>query len=169
MQLDSNGLYDIYPVWHVPFWQTTWFYGAVIIIAALIFFGGLFFIVKKWFKKSAAVLPPWQRALQVLQQLQQKKYRSEHDGKQCYFKLTDTIKTYLQERFDFPMQGKSDQEALIFLESQNMPVVHDALQEIVNGCLYVKFANQQALDEQIQRHIARAIEMINQTKSIVQK
>lgn len=50
MELDSNGLYDIYPLWHVPFWQTTWFYGAVMTIIALIFLVSMFLIFKKLFK-----------------------------------------------------------------------------------------------------------------------
>lgn len=164
MQLDSNGLYDIYPLWHVPFWQTIWFYSAVIVIIALLFLVCMLFLYRKFLRRSVPLLPPWERALQALYKLQQQKYSSEEDGKLCYFKLTDIIKQYVQERFDIPMQGKSDQEALLFLENNNMPLVYEPFKEIVQGCLYIKFANQQAMQEQIQRHIALAITIVNQTK-----
>ena len=162
--MDQNGLYDIYPVWHVPFWQTGWFYWTVISLTVL-FCIVLGWGTYRWYRlRNEQPITPWEKALRIIAKLQNKTYAMRQEGKQCYFVLTTTLKQYLEERFAYAIAHKTDEEAARYLEQQRLdPNLTKNIQEILRGCLLIKFANEQALNEQIQAHLALAKETILST------
>jgi hypothetical protein len=162
--MDQNGLYDIYSVWHVPFWQTSWFYWAVIGLIILLCIV-LVWSVYRWYRlRNRQPITSWEKALHIITKLQKKTYTTQQEGKQCYFVLTTILKQYLEERFAYPIAHKTDEEAASYLEHQQLePNLKKNVQEILRGCLLIKFANEQAVNEQIQAHLALAKEAVLST------
>ncbi len=162
--LDEKGLYDIYSIWHVPFWQTTQFYIIVSVICLLVILALAWWLIRKYIKKNRKPVPAWQRALEQLQQLQNKTYSSKQEGKQCYFAITSILKQYLQNRYQFDAPSKTDTELIQYLQKNKYSeTLAQNMKDICNGCILIKFANQQAMQEQIVQHIALGIQIVRQT------
>lgn len=162
--LNEKGLYDIYSLYHIPFWQTKEFYIAISILTLLII-SIITWLFVRWYRKKIA-LPKtlWEQALDQLQILQQKKYQSKEDGKICYFKMTSILKTYVATRFAYPLHGKTDEEMIVYLaQSTEQKALAEELKEIIDGCLYIKFANAQAMQENIMKHLEQSCAIVKKT------
>ena len=110
------------------------------------------------------VRTPWEQALHELQKLQKRNIASVEYGKEFYHALTALVKRYLQARFNFAACDKTDDELLAYLISVDFPLpLIELLRSIFNGSLYIKFANVQAVQEQIERDIAGYIALIQET------
>ncbi|EKD48535.1 MAG: hypothetical protein ACD_64C00264G0013 [uncultured bacterium] len=154
-------LYDIYSTWHVPFWQTKWFYWTTIGFILALCIAALFSFYQWYRKKQKRTTTPWDAALTIITQLQNKQYATQQDGKQCYYTLTSVIKTYLQNRFSFPVAHKTDEQVARYLDTIELDMkIKRNVQSILRGCLLIKFANEQAVNEQIQEHLKLAQELV---------
>lgn len=163
LQLDERNLYGMYPTWHTPFWQKPWFFWTISIALACMIVGCCWLIVC-WWRRSKKNETPWQCALRVCKQLQKKTYVTQQDAKQAYCTMTDMLKRYLHERYQFDLLGKTDDEMVAYLKERNVNV--ELLQDvhaIVDGGLLVKFANQDALHDAIQSHISLCESIIMRT------
>ena len=160
--LNEQGFYDIYSVWHVPFWQQAWFYWSAIAVALLTILAILFLIYKRYFAKPKAPITPWQKALAELDYLKRKPIITQEDGKEFYFALTAILKQYLSSRFGYPLQGKTDSEMASYLKDSELETKYQ-IGDICNGCMVIKFANQQAMAAQVQKHLATSIKIVQET------
>lgn len=163
LQLDERNLYGIYHTWHVPFWQTDWFFYTVCMCGALI--GLLFFVLLvRWFKKRKHVETPWAKAVRLCEQLKAAPCNTQIDAKNIYCALTDILKEYSAARYAYDVRGKTDAQLVSFLKNNDFDaLLVDHIQTIVDGALLVKFAKQDALQENIQKHIALCEIIIKQT------
>jgi len=163
-QMEQPQLYDIFPEWHMPFWQTSWFFWATICSATLLLIA-LLFLGYQWYKaRNKSEIPYWQQTLLLIENLQQKKYASTQQSKQCYFVLTAALKSYLNERFAYPIAGATDEQAAQYMEKTDLESeLKKNIQAVFRGCVLIKFANQQALDEQVQEHLQLAKSVITAT------
>ncbi len=162
--MDQATLHDIYPIWHIPFWQTKWFFWGIVSLCILVCCLAVVGIYAWYQKRNKRVMTPWDTALQTINRLQNNNYTSQQESKQCYFTLTTALKQYLADRFAYPIAHQTDEEAARYLEKQSLdPQLKKNIQEILRGCLLIKFANQQAMNEQIQAHLALAKEIIVKT------
>lgn len=161
--MNKHGLYDIYGSYHVPFWQTKAFYVSSGICFCLLL---AFLIWQAWkkFRARKQMLPSWERALRELEQLKKSNVASVSQGKQFYCTLTSLFKKYLDERFGFDCQGKTDEELLSYLEQKEFPAtLLNELRVIIMGSIIIKFANAQAIQEQIVLDLSRSVTFIRQT------
>ena len=157
-------LHDIYSVWHVPYWQTSWFFWSCTIALTLTFSLILWAFYRHFLKKKKIPIPYWQQALNQITSLQKKHYRTKGDAKQCYFVLTSVIKQYLHKRYDFPIAAQTDDEAARYIEKQSLENKLKAdLNNILKGCLLIKFANEQAMEEQVRKHLDLAQVVVKTT------
>ncbi len=161
---DKIELYDIYDLWHVPFWQTKTFLNVCYAIITCFVVLIAYFVYKKWFRKKAIPLTSWEYALQELHDLKKIDYKTKEEGKQFYFKMTAILKNYFSARYLFDVEGKTDQELVSFLKEQDVhQECKECINEIAQGCIYIKFANQIAMQEQIKNHLDLSINMITVT------
>jgi hypothetical protein len=110
----AQGLYDIYDITYVPFWQTKTF---LIILAVLIFgllIAGAWWLRKRRKKRSAT---SWERALAYLDLL----VPDEHNTHSFYEQLTTIIKQYLENRYTFSLIEKTDEEMVDCLDDLDIP------------------------------------------------
>ena len=163
-QFDEDGFYDIYGGWHIPFWQTKSFLLCVGVVTIIFIALIAWLIVKKI--RSHTRVPAWAIALEKLKVLGDQACSSKEEGKQAYFNLTDILKKYISARYSIPITSKTDEELILFLDKQEIPQkVKDIMQQIGEGCLLIKFADQQAMQEQIDKDVLGAIDLVVTTKN----
>ena len=162
---DEKGLYGIYDVWHVPFWQTPLFYTILALISFFIVVTVLLLVVRWYYARAQQKkIDPWDKALAVLDQLKEQEYATTERSKFAYFTITAVLKEYLNDRYRFDVQGKTDDELFTYLQKHNFKkelLVY--LQDILDGGVMVKFANEQAIQDQVRRHITVACMFVTQT------
>ncbi len=153
--VDKNSLYGIYDVWHVPFWQTRFFYTILAIVGVFIFVIVLLLVVRRYYARACQrKVSPWDKALAALERLKREEYSTTERGKLVYFTITIVLKEYLHNRYRFDVQGKTDDELLTYLQEQNFEQnLLRYLQDILDGGVMVKFANVQAMQDEILRHL----------------
>lgn len=165
-KINNLELYDIYSTWHIPFWQTTWFYITVGAVITLIVGVTAIWIFVWYRRRNHVPQTAWQIALAQLHALQKKRYTSKAAGKQCYFTITSILKQYLHAQHQLQTIGKTDEELIAYLQERTLltqPVIQ-SLKEICDGCLYIKFANQEAVQKQISEHLALSVQILEETR-----
>lgn len=165
--MNEHGLYDIYEQWHVPFWQTTLFYVVCAIVCLIIVSIGIYYAVRHY-RSKRVMLSPWDQALRDLNQLKQDNIATAAQGKQFYSRLTAILKKYVHQRYGFDegdALAKTDQEFIEYLYQNKFgQELVEQLQAIFMGSMVVKFANVQAIQEQIEKDLALAISFIKRTQ-----
>lgn len=164
-------LHDIYDVWHVPFWQRSWFYWSVwaCIFVLVIFVIGIVICNYRSRKKKIAVAP-WDAALQSLGVLQQKPITTTEQGSNLYAALTQLLKKYLHQRYGFDIESKTDDEVIVYLEHHNFdPLLLADIREIFEGSVYIKFAHVHVMQEHIEKDLKRSSAFIQATIPVPSK
>jgi len=162
--IEKLELYDIHSVWHTPFWQTKIFMISVAAIGVGVVVLLCYWVYKNYFRKKPVAVPVWEQALLEMKVLQEKKYETKEDGKKFYFQVTDILKRYLESRYNYNLHGKTDEELVCYLDQQDtLPDLKNGLKDITQGCIYIKFANQEAMQEQILSHLEMGIKLITMT------
>ena len=154
---------DLYDLWYEPFWHKPWF----IIFAgclATVFLVGLIWLVIRSIKKKKKVLTPWQEALKNLMALNIASYEMPSRHKDYYQQLTGILKRYVSRRYGCFLASKTDQEVINALkETELAHDLQEQLEDIMQGAVFVKFANQQAAHEKMKLDLQRAQELIQKT------
>lgn len=162
-ELNKQGLYDIYGGWHVPFWQTKNFYSAMVVLVVLLAGFGLWLLIR-WYRLRKSIKPYWQVALADLDQLKQKNIATVAHGKEFYGHLTVILKKYLYRRYGVDGSAKTDAEFLTTMTQLNIvPDIMEELRSIAAGGTIIKFANEQAVQDQIEQDFRRAVSLIKRT------
>jgi hypothetical protein len=159
-ELDFYEIYDYYtqPILERKSVQITLFSILTIITVGLIF---LLF----WARSRKKTKTYWELALQDLYSLKPEKCSSKNDFKNFYFTLTSIFKKYLDKRYAWHTETKTDEELIQYLESESFDTtLLMQIQKILEGALWVKFANQDALKNQAESDLKAIIQIIEQTK-----
>lgn len=115
-------------------------------------------------KRKKINLPLWIASIEEIELLKKNNVARANQGKQFYSALTNILKKYLHGRYSIDSIGKTDEELISYLNTQNFSIdITQELQEIFSGVTIVKFANVQAAQEQIDRDIQRSIMLIKKT------
>jgi len=162
--MDSQDhFYDIYDFYYVSFWQTNFF---KIILFLIIFFILAFIFFKIFLKKKRKMLTAWQWAVQELEKLSVDKFVTKKDYKKFYFDLTSIIKIYLQKRYGWATQDKTDEELIEYLQKKNFDeTLLKDLQQMLSGALWIKFANEDVLKTQSIKDLKLAFNLVGKTVS----
>ncbi len=161
MAMTEKGLYDIYETWHIPFWQTTWFYILMYSFMSLIIIFIIYFIIKKIKSRSQNKLSFSEQALRDIELL-----RSQMNGKEFYIQLTAILKRYIAQRYHVDVESKTDDELIAYLGKKHFfnETLLDDISSIFAGIVTIKFAHAQASQEKMEHDYHKAIAFINQTK-----
>jgi hypothetical protein len=159
----TTNLYDIYDIEFHPFWTTRPF-----LIIALLCVSSLVMLVA-WYwlarRKKERTLLPWEQAMNALHTIAKQFEKGAVSGNDSYFLLTMIIKEYLQVRFGVPMEEKTDDESIAALSHISIvPELRQQLVDIFSKAAMIKFARYPVSAEQLHKDIARAQEVVLQTK-----
>lgn len=152
-------LYDIYEHWHVPFWQTSWFFWTALACGILALVLLLFWVLKKIYGSRS--LSPAQEALHDLEKLTKTTIKTREDAQEAYFKLTAIVKKFFQAHYQTSFMGMSDSEMIAALKKTTLAREHiEKLEAVVNESVMVKYARQEALQENVFHAVTESIDLI---------
>jgi hypothetical protein len=161
----TNALRDIKPPVDIPNpWAlVSWLAGAVV-LAALLYWAWRYWRKQRALLPPVPVIPPHIRAKQKLQEalalLQQ--------PKEFCIAVSDTVRWYLEERFDFRAPERTTEEFLYELQSTNLltPDQKTSLGEFLNRCDLVKFAKYEPREPELRELHAAALRLVEETEPI---
>lgn len=174
----SKGIVDIKPKYEVEYtfgeraqdWLKQywpWLVGAGVLIA-------IFFLIRLLKNKKGEEeiievpkIPAHITALEVLNELlYQEKWKAENK-KDYYSTLTDTVRLYLEERFDIFAMEETTREILTDLKTADISDADKAyLKKILNQADMVKFAKFTPSDEDGFSSLHQSIEFVERTKKL---
>ena len=111
------------------------------------------------------IVPPHQKALSVIEQIKEEKIDSVDNKQQklYYTKITDTLRTYMQERFGFNAMEMTSAEIVAELSKHETSDLAELTQLFETADL-VKFAKYSVGISENDRNLLSAISFINDTK-----
>jgi len=144
----------------------------IILIAAIVFF--IFYYIK-WKKKNVPLFAKPEKpaepahiiAFRELDRIKEQKLWQQEKVKQYYSEVADTIRTYIENRFDIPAMEFTSAETIgSFRENKNMVDENsiNQLQSILSLADLVKFAKYNPLPDDNNLTLTNAYFFVNQTK-----
>lgn len=109
-------------------------------------------------------LPPHQAALQQIERIKTEKVWQKGDSKEYYTQLTDTIRTYIRDRFGFNALEMTSSEIIERLLEDNDKNALKDLKELFQTADLVKFAKHNPLMNENDANLVNAIEFVDETK-----
>ncbi len=116
------------------------------------------------FIRRKKVLPPHMQAIEEIERIKAERKWAEEDSKEYYTMLTDTLRTYIQNRYGFNAMEMTSMQIIERLMQENDGHSLDELREIFNTADLVKFAKFSTQINENDANLVAAVEYINQTK-----
>lgn len=175
MKIDTTkGPVDIKPPYSAPvsLKEVTPYILGIILIAAILFF--IFYYIK-WKKKNVPLFrkpekplePAHIIALRELDRIKAQKLWQSEKIKQYYSEVADTVRAYIENRFDIPAMEQTSAET-IGVFKQNKELIDgtslDQIQHILSLADLVKFAKYAPLPDDNNLTLMNAYFFVNQTK-----
>ena len=162
----TNDLRDIKPPVVIPSgWAWVWWTLAALAVAAL-----LFWAWRRWQKKRALepavpVIPPHVRAKQKLEEA----LAIIGQPKPFCILVSDTVRIYLEERFNFRAPERTTEEFLYELKGTELlaPGQKDSLGEFLTRCDLVKFAKYEPGEPELRDMHGSAVRLVEETEPVV--
>lgn len=114
--------------------------------------------------RLAPKVPPHQQAMVEIERIKSDKKWAQEDSKEYYTELTETLRTYIQERYGFSAMEMTSEEIIERLLQSSDPQPMEELKELFRTADLVKFAKYSTLINENDRNLVSAIDFINQTK-----
>ncbi len=154
---------------YMPDWMTD--YGIWILLVIVLVGGGIF-VYFKWLRKGKLPLvptkkpiPPYELAVQELMKLKEQKLCEQGLEKEYYTRLTDILRSYLENRFGInAMEMTSTQILRALSENDQTRLPRKYMTEVLKVADFVKFAKVRPLpDDNIQAYKS-AMQFVEDTK-----
>ena len=153
-------LYDIYSTWHVPFWQTRLFIFTLMGFGLVLMLGASWWLYKKY--KKNKVVPLEEQILAQLNAIRLLVIATPEDAQKAYAIITDALKSYFQHYYASPFRTLTDYQMNQTLEEKDFPAEYrQPLKKLLEDGVQVKFAREQALQQQVTNHAQLCINIIN--------
>ena len=158
--------YDFLPDWLTDYWQ--WILAGLLIIAAGIC--GYLIMTRKvevpLLPKKKPV-PPYELAMQRLENLREQNLWQNGQEKEYYTRLTDILRDYLQGRFGInAMEMTSQQITRVLNENETTRMPNARMKRILEIADFVKFAKVRPLPDDNHRALAEAVRFVEETKPV---
>lgn len=159
----TNDIRALKPPVDIPnVWMWIW-----IALGAIALVVGLYFVVRYWRKKASEpvpvpVIPPHERARQKLQEA----LAIISQPRPFCILVSDTIRLYLEERFNFHAPERTTEEFLHELKATDLllPDQKQSLGEFLSVCDMVKFARYEPGPPELQALHSSAVRLIDETE-----
>jgi len=159
----TNALRDIKPPLEIPNGWVWVGWGLAALAAAAL----LFLAWRYWKKRHAAamavpVIPPHVRAKQKLEEA----LSLLGQPREFCILVSDTVRLYLEERFDFHAPDRTTEEFLYELQATNLltPDQKESLGEFLKRCDLVKFAKYEPREPELRELHASALRLVEETE-----
>jgi hypothetical protein len=151
-------------------WYKYYFYWG---LAALVFVIVLFLLINYYNKKRRKAslepekpkVPAHLTALASLEKIREEKVWQQQKVKEYYSSITDTVRLYIEERFQIPALESTSDELLTIIRSQVIdPISKEKLKQILVLSDFVKFAKMIPLEQEHELTLQHAFDFVNGTK-----
>ena len=159
----TNALHDIKPPVEIPNgWLIVWWSLGALAVAALAFLAWRYWRKRRAQLAIVPVIPPHVRAKQKLQEALA---LLGHPREFCIL-VSDTIRWYLEERFDFHAPERTTEEFLYELQSTELLTrdQKESLGEFLNRCDLVKFAKYEPREPELRDLHSSALRLVEETE-----
>jgi hypothetical protein len=163
----TNVLHDIKPPVDIPSgWAwLLWVLGGLV-LAALLFWAWRYWQKRRAQPPVMPVIPPHVRAKQKLQEA----LALIGQPKEFCVLVSDTLRWYLEERFDFHAPERTTEEFLHELRGTRYltPDQKTGLEDFLNRCDLVKFAKYEPREPELHDLHASAVRLVEETEPVVE-
>src|SRR5437763_17157212 len=159
----TNALRDIKPPIEIPNrWLILWWCLAALIAAALVSLAWRYWRKRRAQLAIVPVIPPHVRAKQKLQEA----LALLAQPREFCILVSDTIRWYLEERFDFHAPERTTEEFLYELQSTELLTrdQKESLGEFLNRCDLVKFARYEPREPELHDLRDSALRLVEETE-----
>lgn len=172
-------MYDIKPLLNVDrsraklWWAMLWVLLGLVLIAGLVYW---FFLRKKPLTEAEkiALLPPFDRAIKQLKELENSRYLIEDEHKKYYSELTNIVRTYLEEEVHVSaLESTTDQlidRLELLKDSGGLDLEEDTIQrfkQILQTADLVKFAKSKPSNLVAEQDRATVEDIVVRTKEAI--
>ena len=185
--IDADTSKPIKPIYDIiaakkPWWEA-WLYWGSALLGLLLVLGFIYYYYKR--NKNSIKLPkkekkvyiaPWDAAADALQKLRDKELWLSGQEKQHHTRLTDIIRTYLEDAFGLDCFEKTSQEIITDVKKSLQKKKYkkrgeelDKLKNIFWTADLVKFAKSKPSELEHQKSNEDAISFVNNTSAFLQK
>jgi hypothetical protein len=162
----TNALRDIKPPVEIPSgWAWVgWVLGALA-VAALVFWAWRYWQKRRALVPAVPVIPPHVRAKQKLREA----LALIGQPREFCIMVSDTVRWYLEERFDFHAPERTTEEFLFELRGTNLltPDQKESLSEFLRRCDMVKFAKYEPARPELEDLHTAAMRLVEETEPIM--
>jgi hypothetical protein len=163
----TNALRDIKPPVEIPSgWAlAVWAVGALA-LAALLYWAWKYWQRQRALVPAVPIIPPHVRAKQKLEEA----LALLGDPKAFCIAVSDTIRWYLEERFNFHAPERTTEEFLYELQETDllMPDQKESLGEFLKRCDLVKFAKYEPREPELRELHSAALRLVEETEPVAQ-
>ena len=170
---ESEQFYDIKNIRKPPFVLMDYLPGILLILAIIALIALAAYIIYRLinkkslvpFKKEESYIPPHIRAIQKLDAIKADKLWQTGKVKEYHSEITDTLRRYIEERFDIGAMEMTSGEILADIKKYNEANVgYDNLKQILILPDFVKFAKYRSLPDENELSMMNAYLFVNNTK-----
>lgn len=165
-----KGIIEVKSTWKDYLWLII---AGVVLIALVIFV--IYYFRKNKGTKAPVVGPPpkvetpSEKALRLLDELEQKQLWQKDEIKAYYSELTDILRIYIEERFRTPAMELTSDELLASVRTHtNMAVQHNRVASILNTADLAKFAKAQPLPQEHIEAMENTRKFVEETRPVDQ-
>lgn len=153
--------YEIYEYYSQPMLEKTSVRWALVLLSL----GLIVLIIYLYLRRKKKQITVWEWAFKELALLNPQKCTAKPEYKKFYFQLTGILKKYLNRRFGWHTENKTDDELLGYLKKQNFDSnLLEELAKTLQGASWVKFANEDALKNQAEADLKTVTTLVQQTR-----
>ncbi len=159
----ANDIRDIKPPVNIPSsWEWLWWTLGALAVAALVFA-----LWRRWQKRKAniPVVPPVPAHVRAKEMLEKALALIAHPKPFCTL-VSDTVRTYLEERFDFHAPERTTEEFLYELQATDLVTREqkESLGKFLESCDLVKFAKYEPVEPELRDLHGSALRLVEETE-----
>ncbi len=159
----TNDIRDIKPPVDIPNpWFWFWLALTVLVVVALAIWAWRYWLKKKTQAAVVPVIPPHVRAKQRLAEA----LALVHDARLFCIAVSDALRVYLEERFNYRAPERTTEEFLIELSLATAlyPDQKQSLAEFLQSCDLVKFARHEPTESDLRDLHESALRLVDETQ-----
>src|SRR5436190_4479186 len=161
----TNVLHDIKPPVIIPNrWLSVWWALGLFVLAGLLFWFWRYRQKRRAEQPAAPIIPAHVRAKQKLQEA----LALIGQPREFCILVSDTVRWYLEERFDFRAPERTTEEFLYELQATSLltPDQKQSLGEFLNRCDLVKFARYEPGEPELRELHSSALRLVEETEPV---